>query len=387
MKDEARHIQACLAALATQVTTNMRPIAAGSFGVVLLANNCRDESPQIARSMARELPYLLRVVERNLPRAQAHAGGARRAAMDFADAWLLEDRSPEGVILTTDADSRVPANWIAANLAAIRAGADAVLGRVALDEEGAALPAALHQRGRLESEYEELLCEISSCLDPAEHNPWPHHSTISGASLSVTRQMYRRAGGLPCVPLGEDKAFISMLLRLDGRLRFSPEIEVVTSGRTNGRAPGGVADTLRLRAENPEAYCDESLEPFRIAVKRARWRGQLRTIWRGGFEGTAWPAGPGFPRSLHRHFSASATFGAAWAAIENECPALVRRFLIPSDLPAQIAGASRALQYMRKVTLHSRQHIDPEITASILVGETGDAIQMRDEELGSLIAG
>ena len=65
-------------------------------------------------------------------------------------------------------------NWIAANLAAFDAGAEAVLGRIALDSDGKLLPYALHRRGALEDAYESLLTELSWLLDPLEHNPWPH---------------------------------------------------------------------------------------------------------------------------------------------------------------------------------------------------------------------
>ncbi len=44
------------------------------------------------------------------------------------------------MILTTDADSQVAPNWIAENLAAFEAGAEAVLGRIDLDGEGELLP-------------------------------------------------------------------------------------------------------------------------------------------------------------------------------------------------------------------------------------------------------
>jgi hypothetical protein len=120
--------------------------------------------------------------------------------MDIAEAWLEERGERRGVILTTDADSQVAPNWIAENLAAIRAGADAVLGRINLDGEGKYLPQALHRRGRLEDVYERLLTELSWLLDPLEHNPWPHHATISGASLGITRTVYCRVGRLPRVP-------------------------------------------------------------------------------------------------------------------------------------------------------------------------------------------
>ena len=99
----------------------------------------------------------------------------------------MEGGEKDGVILTTDADSQVAPNWIAENLAAFEAGAEAVLGRIDLDGEGKLLPEALHRRGALEDTYEGLLTELSWLLDPLEHNPWPHHATISGASLGITR--------------------------------------------------------------------------------------------------------------------------------------------------------------------------------------------------------
>jgi hypothetical protein len=60
--------------------------------------------------------------------------------MDIAEAWLMEGGEKDGVILTTDADSQVAPNWIAQNLAAFEAGAEAVLGRIDLDSEGKFYP-------------------------------------------------------------------------------------------------------------------------------------------------------------------------------------------------------------------------------------------------------
>ena len=144
------------------------------------------------------------------------------------------------------------------------------------------LPQALHQRGELEDTYERLLTELSWLLDPLEYNPWPHHATISGASLGITRAAYCRVGRLPRVPLGEDKALIALLSRQDARIRYCPTVHVITSGRTNGRAPGGVADTLAIRSREPDAFCDDALEPFRTAFARASWRGRLRRLHRAG---------------------------------------------------------------------------------------------------------
>ena len=128
-----------------------------------------------------------------------------------APQWSLASvwAGPQGAILTTDADSRVPPDWVAANRAAFETGVDAVLGRVALDEEGDALPDALHRRGALESAYEQALVEIAAWLDPRAHDPWPHHATISGAN-SASR--WRPTGGSAASP-----AFPSARIRPSSR--------------------------------------------------------------------------------------------------------------------------------------------------------------------------
>jgi hypothetical protein len=389
VRDEAQRLPACLRALAAQRDKFGRPVAHDSFCVVIFANNCSDESAELARSLVHQLPFAVKIVEACLPPTRAHAGGARRAAMDLAEAWLVEKGEGDGVILTTDADSQVSPLWIANNLAAIDAGADAVLGRIALDEEGDLLPQALHRRGRLESAYEALLTELSALLDPLDYNPWPHHATISGASLAITREAYRRVGGLPCVPLGEDKALIAELSRHDARIRFCPDIQVTTSGRLNGRAPGGVADTLRLRSIDPGAFCDEALEPFPDAIRRARWRGRLRHLHqvRGVVGNREWAAGLGIAFHDARGISRAPTFGAAWSAIESASPLLAKRVLTPAELPRQIAGARQALARLRKSALSARQHIKSEGVVAIPTLDTHRLVHASDQELGSFVSG
>jgi len=229
-KNESRRLPACLEALGRQVDNLGRPLDARAFRILIFTNNCTDDSAQLARGIFKSLPYESRVVEAALPRQRRHAGGARRAAMDLADAWLGERGETTGIILTSDADSQVAPDWIMRNVIAFAQGPDAVPGQISLDEEGEFLLPALHRRGRLEGTYEALLAELSALLDPLDHNPWPHHATISAASLAVTCKAYRRMGGLPSVPLGEDKAFVAQLLHLDGKIRMCPDVRVVTSG-------------------------------------------------------------------------------------------------------------------------------------------------------------
>src|SRR3984957_3913122 len=338
VRDEEKHLPACLTALARQQDQFGGAIPPSLIRTVLYANKCTEQSASIARNLGRELSLNIRVVEEELPPASAHAGAARRAAMDLAEAWLMEECNPTGVILTTDADSQVAPDWIAENLAAFQLGADAVLGRIDLDDDGKLLPAALHRRGELEDAYEKLLTELSWLLDPLPHNPWPHHATISGATLGITRSAYCRVGRLPRVPLGEDKALVRLLSRADARIRYCPTVHVITSGRTKGRAPGGVADTLAVRSREPEAFCDEALEPFRSAFARAAWRGRLRQ--RHGAEGLVFDRDWAkklkiSPQDMDELVQESA-FGAVWASIESRSPRFARQLLRPSELPEQI---------------------------------------------------
>jgi hypothetical protein len=359
VRDEEERLPACLRALARQHDRLGRSIPPSLVRIVVFANNCTDQSASLARKLGWGLSLDVRVVEARLPPAVAHAGAARCTAMDIAEGWLVEAGENDGVILTTDADSQVAPNWIAENLAAFEAGADAVLGRMDLDEDGKLLPDALHQRGALEDKYERLLTELSWLLDPLEHNPWPHHATISGASLGVTRKAYCRVGRLPRVPLGEDKALIALLSRQDARIRYCQTAHVITSGRTNGRAPGGVADTLAIRSRKPDAFCDEALEPFRTAFARAAWRGRLRRLHDAGRLALDqdWAAKLEIPAPGVNDLVKEDAFGAAWRVIEDRSPLFARRLLRPAELPEQISLACRWLAYLRQDGSGAQQHV------------------------------
>src|SRR3984885_7843832 len=351
VKDEEERVPACLRALAQQRDRLGQPIPPTLVRIVAFANNCSDRSASLARKLGAGLSLDIRVAEARLPPAVAPAGPARRVVMDLAEAWLVEAGDKDGVILTTDADSQVAPNWIAENLAAFAAGAEAVLGRIDLDEEGTRLPEALHRRGELEDTYERLLTELSWLLDPLGHDPGPHHATVSGASLGVTRTAYCRVGRLPRVPLGEDKALIALLSRHDARIRHCPTAHVITSGRTNGRAPGGVADALRIRSRDPEALCDEALEPFRTGFARALWRGRLRRLHDAGRLALdqAWAPDLGISARQVEDMGQASTFGAAWSVIEDRSPLFARQLLRPAALPKQIAIAHPSLGRLRKV--------------------------------------
>ena len=254
--DEAERIKDCLAALAMQRDRSGIPLASGSFSVLVLANNCRDETAEMARAFAEVSPFPLHVVECRLPPSEAHAGGARRAAMDRSADILEADGAGDGVILTTDADSRAQPTWVAETLAGFAPGVDAVAGYIDADaDEYLALGAGFLRRGRLEDRYLSRVAELYALLDPRRHDPWPNHRVHSGAAIAVTLSAYRAIGGLPVRPLGEDSALAQVLDESGFLIRHSMDAVVTTSCRFDSRAPGGAGDTMRARHEDLEAPC------------------------------------------------------------------------------------------------------------------------------------
>jgi GT2 family glycosyltransferase len=340
--NEEERIEACLRALGAQ---HGHP--PGDFGLLLHLNNCTDRTESIVRSVSDTLPCPVRLLIQT--DIGANAGWARRCAMDAAADWLAEHGAYNGIILTTDADSRVPPNWVRSNLAYIEGGADAVAGRIILDEaEAANLPAALHKRGALESAYESLLTEIDATLDPQDSNPWPCHWTCSGATLSVRRDVYLRVGGLPAIPVGEDRAFVLTLRAHNARVRHAPDIVTITSGRLEGRAPGGAADTIRARCENPESLCDQRLESVWRIIGRSLLRRLLRRAYREGrLAGTPlWMFCLGIPEGQFANARHSG-FDDLHARIEAASPLLVYRPIRPRHLAFNIRAASIAVKLLR----------------------------------------
>ena len=345
VRNEEERIGACLRAIDGQ--TGLRP---GSLGVVLFLNNCTDGTVAIVADLVPRLsvPVRLKVVDF----AGAHAGWARREAMDRAAAWI-EDGHAMGTILSTDADSRVPPDWVARNLAVIERGADAVAGRVELDAaEAALLPPSLPERGRLEDAYDSLITEAEARIDPDPNDPWPCHRTTIGATLSVRLAAYRAVGGMPAIPLGEDGAFVALLLRDGFRVRHARDVVVTISARLTGRAPGGVADTIRSRCELPDALCDARMEPFPKALFRYAWRARLRRLHATGRLSTeaTWTRLLAIPADDARRIAAMPLAGHAIAEAERASPRLGYAPLKPQDLPGQIRLARALLPGVRLAT-------------------------------------
>jgi GT2 family glycosyltransferase len=341
--NERDTITACLDALVAQIGLEF-----GTFGIVLFLNNCTDGTDEIVHNYV-STPWPVRVLERNAPNASA--GWARRIAMEAASDWLAEGGHSDGVLLTTDADSRVRPDWVARNLAALSAGADAVAGRIALDPDDAArLPGHLRARGNLEGAYEGLLTEIDARLDPRPGNPWPCHWSKLGATLAVRWSAYKQIGGMPDLPSGEDRAFIDAVQAHGFIVRHAPDIEVTTSGRLEGRASGGVAETMKLRCDVPDTPCDTRLEPLGRVVARALIRRHIRSL-HDRQRLSAWWFWPAFgvPREKAQEIADVRGAGALIHMLEKSSPRLAYAPIRPSQLPKQIRHARLVVRLLRAI--------------------------------------
>ena len=308
--------------------------------LLLLLNNCTDGTRMVVAGLAPALPFPVHALTRRLGRDRANAGTARRLAMQAA-ARLAH---PAGFLLSTDADTVLPPDWIEANLAALHQGVDAVAGRAVIDPiDELALPAHMVADEERVQLLTTLLDQIDWLIDPDPVDPWPRHTENSGASIGVSLRAYHRVGGIPAMKLGEDRAFFEALRREDARIRHAPGITVTVSGRLHGRAKGGMADTMRRRMSQPDTFLDSNIEHANTRMVRALLRRAVRRAWSEGSR----KGQRRLLRSLRlppgqlRAALSSPTFGLAWQQIETTSPAL-RHLPVPNgEREAEIARAQR----------------------------------------------
>jgi hypothetical protein len=251
-----------------------------TFEVLILANDCEDDTAGTARAFAATYPaFAFVVLSRSLPRGAAHVGTARRLALDLALARQRAARGDGGMIASTDADSIVDPYWVASTLAEF-ARADAVAGHVEIAEaERQAMEVPLRVLYDRERAYRHAVGAVEARFDPRPFDPPRRHDAFVGASFAVRVGTYAAAGGLPALPKLEDLAFERALRRIDARVRHSYEVRVTTSGRASARVDGGFGSfivDLRARGARHETFFVES---GLRRVLRAKARGLLRESW------------------------------------------------------------------------------------------------------------
>ena len=281
VQNEAELLEESLASLAFQLDLQYRQLSHGLFEIIIFANNCTDNSAEIARRFQRvnQLPNM-HVIEADLSPAQSNIGFIRRWLMNEAYLRLIKNHQRSGIILTTDGDTCVAPDWVVANLAEIKNGADAVGGRILIDPKE--LKKMVHQARIFhlrDTGYRLLAAELEARIDFVSYDYLPRHHQHFNGSFAVTTNAFRKAGGVPKVKFLEDVAFYQSLLRVDARFRHSPHVKVTTSARRVGRTEAGLSTQINqwaVMGENSENYFVESAESIqeRISLRR-----KMRQLW------------------------------------------------------------------------------------------------------------
>jgi len=266
-RDEADRLPILLDALAQQDVD-------GPIRVSISINNTVDDSvAAVARAQAAWGERLhLAVACHDLPPERAHAGTARSLAMEAGLARIDPDR---GVLISTDADTRPPSDWISAMLRAIDAGLDIVGGRIVVDD-AEPLAADMNAMQIKLDRYWACVRAIEDDIDPCRWDPAPRHGDHTGASLAILAPLFRAAGGVPAIPAGEDRALAEAAVAAGGRLGHPMSVWTRVSARTIGRATGGMADhmqALSVRVALGEPTLLPSFDQWRA---RAAWRRMRR---------------------------------------------------------------------------------------------------------------
>jgi len=218
--DEEELLGGALDALATAFI-DVRDVHIPSH-LVLVFDSCRDSSVEVARRWAKNLSRKNDFGVSAITCDERNVGAVRRVGCaTVLNHW--RDQSPEYVwIATTDADSRVPRNWLREQLRHHEKGHDVWAGRVAVESAGD----GGETLRRWQREYDR------------EAHP------IHGASLGFNGAKYLAAGGFPPLETGEDRALLGALTESGAATYFDSSLRVLTSGRRRGHAPHGFAEAL-----------------------------------------------------------------------------------------------------------------------------------------------
>ncbi|QIQ06254.1 glycosyltransferase [Streptomyces liangshanensis] len=225
--DEAGHLPATLRSVRTAA---LHPGVAGvTVLTVVAADACTDGTAAAAR---RAGALVVELARRNV--------GAARAAGVSAALDRLRAHGDGVWIVTTDADTLVPPHWLAHHMRHARDGWDCLAGTVRLAPHAALSPATA---ARHDARYFDGR--------PAVPALWSHPH-VHGANLGIAAAAYRRAGGFPPLAYSEDRALVAALERDGRRILRTDLCPVLTSPRSDARAPHGFGAHLRALARSED---------------------------------------------------------------------------------------------------------------------------------------
>jgi cellulose synthase/poly-beta-1,6-N-acetylglucosamine synthase-like glycosyltransferase len=219
-RNEAATIERCIDSI------RMAHAAVGhpeQLWIVVVADSCSDGTAALARNALDGCGAVLEC-------ETGSAGAARRLGAAAVLEHFGDVPSSTLWLANTDADSHVPADWLRQHLEFARDGDIAVAGIVQIEAH------CVESR-----RVQEVL------RDSYQLGSDGSHTHVHGANFGVRADAYLAVGGWSRLPLAEDHCLWNRLKAGGWRLRSSVRSRVTTSGRLQGRAAGGFADTLRDR--------------------------------------------------------------------------------------------------------------------------------------------
>ncbi|OAE62530.1 glycosyl transferase [Achromobacter insolitus] len=212
--DEEDCIAACLRA-ATRAARHPR-LHAEAVRIVVVLDHCADRTAALSAAWP---VHCLSIRARNV--GAARAAGAQHL-LNAGARWLA----------FTDADTRVSAGWLVAQLSL---GAEVVCGTVGVSGWGAHGAHASSARKRFAQRYQDR----------------DGHRHVHGANLGIEADAYRRIGGFAALACSEDQALVDRLEQDGARIAWSCLPRVTTSARPYSRVEGGFASALRQGWASP----------------------------------------------------------------------------------------------------------------------------------------
>lgn len=210
-------LEIAVAALATQTV---------GVGIAIVLDACSDDSDRVVEEWMRRVRRRGTLMTAISIECDVKNVGIARGLGCAALLNTWDDiRAGEIWLATTDGDSRVPPQWLSAQVLAHEEGADLWTGRVAVtdwENYGGDTIA------RWTAQYE------------AEEYP------IHGTSMGFNAWHYMKVGGFAPLQCGEDRDLFRLLVDNGARWSHNPSVRVATSSRRFARAPGGFARVLEL---------------------------------------------------------------------------------------------------------------------------------------------
>lgn len=192
----------------------------------VILDDCHDASADVVANWDHRLGQVPSLVKSLIRTCAANNVGVARGlgCQALLEVWNQID--PSRIWLaTTDADSRVPRDWLSAQIAHHESGVDLWSGRVSVEDWSfhSSETSSIWQR-----EYE------------AEDSP------IHGANLGFNANAYLASGGFVSACTGEDRALHRALSDWGAVSHNDPTVRVVTSSRRKARAPFGFSFALNM---------------------------------------------------------------------------------------------------------------------------------------------